>query len=93
MKLSLLGYTLEIYREKAPVKHFTQKKAETYKKVKGVNFRVLNNGAHLQNEHYDYWPSTELWINRKTKVRGYCISQLIADARRNGVNILGVGGS
>lgn len=49
----------------------------------GVNFKIFNAGAHIiimskdSRPIIDFWPGTGLFINRKTRVRGRGIKNLI----------------
>lgn len=48
---------------------------------KAINFESKNGGAHLIVKHggkvIDYWPSTGLWVDRKTMKRKGGVFQLI----------------
>lgn len=51
-------------------------------KAEGVKFTECNNGVHLvvhvtPAHHVDFWPSTGLWQDRKTKIKNRGVRQLI----------------
>jgi hypothetical protein len=47
-------------------------------KNKGVSFESKNNGAHLIVENrFDFWPSTGLFIERKTNRKGRGVFNLL----------------
>jgi hypothetical protein len=43
-----------------------------------IPFESRNGGAHLIVVDYDFWPSTGLFMHRKTKKRGRGVYKLIA---------------
>lgn len=43
----------------------------------GISFISKNNGAHLIIGNYDFWPSTGLFIHRKTQMKGRGIFRLV----------------
>jgi hypothetical protein len=47
----------------------------------GIEFDSFNGGTHLKVGDYDFWPSTGLFINRKTYERRRGIFTLIASIK------------
>ena len=47
-----------------------------------IKFESKNDGAHIIVENFDFWPSTGLFINRKTKKRGRGIFNLLKQIRK-----------
>jgi hypothetical protein len=51
----------------------------------GIPFESKNYGAHLVVDcNIDFWPSTGLFINRKTKKKGRGISNLLKLLKKEG---------
>jgi hypothetical protein len=51
-----------------------------------IKFTILNeDGPHLRIGDYDFWPSTDKWIHRKTNKRGWTVDSLIDVLEREAV--------
>ena len=57
-------------------------------KQTGLKFEIKNNGSHLVVFHddsaIDFWPSTGLWIFRKTKWKGRGVFNLLKRLKASG---------
>lgn len=51
---------------------------------KGIKFESFNNGIHLKVGNYDFYPSTGLYMHKKTKFKKYGIFNLLKDVK-NGI--------
>lgn len=64
-------------------KHKKEKREENTRsstevlRSQGIVFESKNNGAHLIVGDFDFWPSTGLFIHRKTKKKGRGVFNLI----------------
>jgi hypothetical protein len=53
----------------------------------GIEFTEHNNGAHLvifattDSEPLDFWPGTQLWMERKTKTKHHGIESLLTHVK------------
>ena len=75
--MSELAETFSIYRQQRKIiKRSYLDYAEKMIPKLGVSFKELPNG-HWQVGDFDFWATTGLFINRKTKKRGRGISNLI----------------
>lgn len=44
----------------------------------GITFKILSvNGPHLRIGCYDFWPGTDLFLNRKTNKKGRGLNALL----------------
>jgi len=49
----------------------------------GIEFVSKNNGAHLIIGQYNFWPSTGLFIHRKTNARGRGVFNLLKTLQKD----------
>lgn len=75
--MSELGETFKMWGEHNKKKK-AKNKANSLEILKSLNveFKFLSED-HLRVGEYDFWPSTGLFIHRKTKIRGRGVRNLI----------------
>lgn len=56
---------------------FSTAKLDEFAKAHNIKYESKNNGTHIIIENIDYWPSTGLFIDRKTGKRFRGIRNLI----------------
>lgn len=77
MSDSELGELYGAWREhKKEKKENNQKNSVTILEENGVQFTKLSS-THLRISEFDYWPSTGLFIHRKTQKRGRGVFNLL----------------
>lgn len=83
--MSEISETYSALRNYRSIKRYQNKTSSTEILIKHeIPFVSKNNGVHLiVSNRYDYWPSTGLYINRKTGKRKRGVFNLIKEIKQS----------